>query len=204
MNQRNQPILKALQTIRIVQDFRANRVSQGDALIRLADSGAPARLLFLLNKLSQRVPAPAPTGNDDAVFQIQSQDYLSIAASFLDSSDLLSFHQLVQASAAPGSTYLPAVEDYGDTANREQRSRLFEILQIQNRIDHEEGNIQACLAVADDRFTRNLYRSAGVAYGIVHLLFPFANPWTLWNWKRSIEHTHPSIHIQTKFIVHPS
>ena len=85
------------------------------------------------------------------------------------------------------------MNSFGDTSDDTDVSWKTEALRLLGFPSKESPLIANALEIADDRFIRGLYRSAAVAYGLIHLIWPNQNPWTLFNWKRSLQKAHPDI-----------
>lgn len=68
---------------------------------------------------------------------------------------------------------------------------------------YQDTTLSSALEFIDGRMTSGLLRSAGIGYMAIHLLWPNEHAWPLYNWKRAIDVTHPTVASLVHFIGHP-
>lgn len=193
---------RSLQIVAIIAACRSGEITQSDASQRLIDIDAPTEIINRFSRSSCR--EPRITSKVSAISSLESspdtpEHFCLVAQRALSLSRIYDFHEAVMFHALTSAKADFSFENYNHPEGTiESLARLIGLKAV------DPSELDACLCLADDRFNRSLFRSAGIAYAITHLLFPYLNQWTLWNWKRCIECTHPSLADKLVFIAHPS
>ena len=175
---------RSLEILAIVKSARAIGLSE-EHIRQLETLGAKPELVHILKKQQ------AATNRDISTYKEAGQAAFSDKRNLLrclHKGDCWSFHNAIAAVLEKGD--MTEFTNSGSNAAAYWKAEAFGLLGL----PYEESTpIADALRIADDRFTRGLYRSAAVAYGLAHLIWPSQNPWTLYNWRRSLGHAHPDI-----------
>jgi len=175
---------KSLEIRSIVQEAKENGISI-DHIRRLQQLSAKPKLIEILAKRSTaRSQTEFVTLNPKRP-SLTDRHYI---IRHLQVGDCWQFHNAIAAVLEAGK--MTELSDSNNDTNLSWQLEAFELLGFPSS---DTLVITDALGIADERFIRSLYRSAAVAYGLIHLIWPCQNPWTLFNWLRSLEHAHPDI-----------
>lgn len=114
--------------------------------------------------------------------------------------DCFSFHSFLASRISQEDSGLLAIKEE-IKANPKMLEKIFQLI---NPSSSGSPSLEQALKAGDERFTRGLFRSSAIIYGLTHLAWPLENSWTLYNWKRSLQQAHPEIFtIVSDFIQEP-
>ena len=201
---------KQLKSIKIVEAVSlAASGKREEALQLLNDLQAPSSIINLTKQLYR--PQTHRAGSKDSFFkenqeifnQEQSTPESSTAndidwISLLRQKKLNQFHSLA-ASILLTSHKTGSFEAINSPSIRED---LLLILTSPTH-SHQDTTLSSALEFIDGRMNSGLLRSAGIGYMAIHLLWPNEHAWPLYNWKRAIDVTHPTVASLVHFIGHP-
>jgi hypothetical protein len=187
----------SLQVVKLVNSLRLGLINLDDAVLELKELGVNERLPTLLKRYmtEKACPDAGSLESTEAHTNIISNSQAGLIC--LQKNDINGFHQNVKLDVLARTD---ACDNDCLSISETEAGLYRELLGI----DVSILDVNLCLNIADSRFSCSLFRSAGIAYGITHFLFPFSNPWTLWNWKRALYRTHPQIYAGLDFIFNPS
>ena len=175
---------RALEICSIVQRARLKGLT-GAQLLRLKALDASPKLIALLEK--HNYPTRDGSSQETGANSQYTEQHRALA--FLRNGNCWGFHDVIchkiQSDQRTNSAKVPM------ETNDDWKTEALTMLGLRDEADPDTA---AGLRVADARFIGQLFRSAAVAYGLTHLLWPHSNPWTLYNWMRSLERAHPDIY----------
>ena len=181
---------KSTEILKIVEAARVNGLSDHH-VDRLQHLGANPRLLDILVKRSV-----AKVKHKDLIPRHKESEFSSRAISNLSAGDCWAFNNDIATLLESGEE-TELCDSHKDSCTS-WRSYAFKLLGLHFESDVD---IEKALQIADNRLIDGRHRSAAVGYGLIHTLWPFRNPWTLYNWLRSLEHAHADIHYRVKNII---
>jgi hypothetical protein len=179
--------MNSLEVMSIVREAKERGLSQ-DHIQRLQALGARSTLIAALGRIA--IARKQVKDSDRKTDQTSLQKGLCIIDS-LKTGDCWGLHNAIATSLELNTT-----SETNDSNNDRDIEGRHEALTLLGLSHTDQVDIADALRIADDRFVRRLYRSAAVAYGLIHLIWPEKNPWTLYNWSRSLEEAHPDLYIR--------
>jgi hypothetical protein len=187
---------KSAEIYKIVQEAREYGASE-DNLRQLKRLGAHPRIGELLKQETEQMQQAGTSNPRDIRKSIT--DNSTYFRTLLEEGNCWEFNRAICLSVIEDIRQTEPTTKSREDYNLQQEARILIGLK-----DEVAGGIAEALETADSRFIRGLYRSSAIAYGLIHLAWPNENPWTLYNWMRSLERAHPDIYSLVKNLIpHP-